>query len=141
MQTVCPITDKRINERVARLNALATVVLVVLFVIVNFWGGMLLMVIDFAIRGFVDSKYSPICQMNKWIALRLDLSPKMMNAGPKIFAAQVGLILSGIALVAALTGFSELSLVVAGILGLFSFLEAAFGFCVACKLYPLIRKK
>ena len=31
-----------------------------------------------------------------------------------------------------------LALVIAGTLGLFSFLEAAFGLCVACEIYPLV---
>jgi hypothetical protein len=30
------------------------------------------------------------------------------------------------------------ALTLAGLLGLFSFLEAAFGFCVACEIYPFV---
>lgn len=140
MQTVCPITDKRINEQVARLNALVTVLLVALFIALNFWGGLLLLVIDFMIRGFVDSKYSPICQMNKWIAQKTNMSAKLVNAGPKIFAAQVGLFLSTAALISFSFNCNYLCYGIAGILGFFSFLESAFGYCVACKLYPFIRR-
>lgn len=140
MQAVCPITDTRINERVARLNALITVLLVISFIFLDFWIGMILLLVDFGIRGFIDSKYSPICQMNKWLAKQLKLAPKMINAGPKIFAAQVGLVLSTFVIFAYIFDCGTICIAVAAMLALFSFLESAFGYCVACKLYPLFRK-
>lgn len=140
MQTVCPITDKRINERVARLNGLVTALLIAVFFIFNFQIALWALMIDFAIRGFIDSKYSPICRMNIWIANKLSLSPKIINAGPKIFAAQVGLFLTIIALLSTMTNFATICLVASGMLGFFSILESFFGYCVACKLYPLFRK-
>jgi hypothetical protein len=140
MQAVCPITDKRINERVARINALITVLLVASFIIFKFWGALVFLAIDFILRGFFDSKCSLICITSKWIVSRFKIGGKFMNAGPKIFAAQVGMVLSIIALTLFISGFRFTGLITASILGLFSFLESAFGFCVACKLYPLFRK-
>jgi hypothetical protein len=64
----------------------------------------------------------------------------MMNAGPKIFAAQFGWALATITLIAFSFGCSYVCLIVAGVLGLFSFLESAFGYCVACQLYPFFHK-
>lgn len=140
MQQVCPITDKRINEQVARLNGIVTVILVVLFILFEFWPGMLFLLIDFTLRGFIDNKYSPVCQFNIYLARSLNLTEKPMNAGPKIFAAQVGMLLSALALGAFALNCGTICLVIAGMLGFFSFLESAFGFCVACKLYPFIRR-
>jgi predicted membrane protein len=140
MQNVCPITDKRINEQVARLNGVVTVLLVILFILFDFWPGMLFLSIDFMLRGFFDSRLSPICQFNIVLARQLNLTEKMMNAGPKIFAAQVGMLLSGVALATFALNCGTICLVIAGMLGFFSFLESAFGFCVACKLYPFIRR-
>lgn len=62
----------------------------------------------------------------------------LLSAGPKIFAAQIGLVFSVIILLATLIGLITTALVFATILGIFSFLEAAFGICVACKLYPFL---
>jgi hypothetical protein len=140
MQQLCPITDRRIDERVARINGVITVFLVLLFVVFNFWIGLLFLALDFAIRGFIDSTYSPVCRLSKSIAKSMNYKPKLINAGPKIFAAQVGLFLAALALVGFAIGNSLFFLVVAGVLGFFSFLESAFGFCVACQLYPLFRK-
>lgn len=141
MQNVCPITDKRINEQVARLNAFFTVFLVLLFISFRFWPGVAFLFIDFLLRGFVDSKYSLMAVASKWISKQMNLSPKMINAGPKIFAAQVGAFLSIFILTAFAMGCHNICLVIAGVLGVFSFLESAFGICVACKLYPLIRRR
>jgi|WetSurMetagenome_2_1015567.scaffolds.fasta_scaffold332069_2 hypothetical protein len=141
MQAVCPITDKRINERVARINALITLLLVASFVIFKFWEVLALLAIDFILRGFFDSKCSLICIFSKWIVSRFKIGGKFMNAGPKIFAAQVGMVLSIIALTLFFSGFRISGLITASILGFFSFLESAFGYCVACKLYPLFRNE
>jgi hypothetical protein len=140
MQAVCPITDKKINERVARINAFITVLLVVSFIVFNFWPALVLLAIDFVTRGFFDSRCSVICITSKWIVSTFNLKGKVMNAGPKIFAAQVGLVFSIVAITLFFAGFQIAGIAVASILGLFSFLETAFGFCVACKLYPLFRK-
>jgi hypothetical protein len=139
MQAVCPITDKRINERVARINALITVLLVASFLVFKFWGALVFLAVDFCLRGFFDSKCSLICITSKWIVSRFNLGGKVINAGPKIFAAQVGLVFSIVAIALSFSGFLTSGLIVASILGLFSFLETTFGFCVACKLYPILR--
>jgi hypothetical protein len=36
------------------------------------------------------------------------------------------------------TGLNTTALVFATVLGIFSLLEAAFGICVACKIYPFV---
>lgn len=140
MQAVCPITDKRINERVARINALITFLLVVSFLIFKFWGSLVFLAVDFILRGFFDSKCSVICITSKWIVSHFNIGGKVINAGPKIFAAQVGVVFSIVALSLFFSGFHIAGVIVASILALFSFLESAFGFCVACKLYPFFRK-
>lgn len=140
MQTVCPITNKITDERVARLNGAFTVIFVALFIFLNWWWGMLFLAIDFFIRGFVDGKYSVLTQISKLLSNLFFRSPKRINAGPKIFAAQVGLMLSVLALLTFFIGCNWLCLVIAGVLGFFSLLESSLGFCVACKLYPFFRK-
>ena len=140
MQAVCPITNQRINEQVARMNALFTLFFIVTFIVFKFWIGLAFLMVDFWIRGFIGGKYSLLNRMNMWVVSQLNLSPKMINAGPKIFAAQVGTVLSSVALLGYFMGCSFFCIIIAGILGFFSFLEMAFGYCVACKLYPLFRR-
>jgi hypothetical protein len=140
MQSVCPITDKIINERVARINALLTVLLVSSFLLFRFWGALVFLGFDFILRGFFDSRCSLICITSKWIVTHFMKGGKVMNAGPKIFAAQVGTVLSIGSLSMYVFNFHLIGIVFASILLFFSFLESAFGYCIACKLYPIIRK-
>jgi hypothetical protein len=86
------------------------------------------------------SRYSPIGFSSRNIIHLLSLEELLINAGPKIFAARIGLVFSVIILLATLIGLITTALVFATILGIFSFLEAAFGICVACKLYPYVYK-
>jgi hypothetical protein len=50
----------------------------------------------------------------------------------------MGFILTSLAILSFMLSFMVLSMVLAGILTLFSFLEGAFGFCVACRIYPFV---
>ena len=137
---ICPISNQKINETVARLNGLFTVLLLISFVITTnaFIVGFLL--IDFLLRATNNSKFSPLAIISKSIAKQLALKQKMINAGPKIFAARIGVVFSVLILATSLLGFETASLSLTGIFGLCAFLEAAFGFCVACEIYPFVYK-
>lgn len=137
---ICPISNKRVNERVARLNGFFTVLLIILFRFTGQWFIPAFLAIDFLMRSGGLSRFSPISFLSRSILKLLSIDKLLINAGPKIFAARIGLIISSAILVASLTGLNLLALSLAGILGLFSFLEAAFGFCVACEIYPYVYK-
>ncbi|MGQ1948372.1 DUF4395 domain-containing protein [Geofilum sp. OHC36d9] len=134
----CPISERKINEQVARINAAFTVLFLIVFAYTGSLWFMAFMVIDFLLRGSSLAQYSLVGITSKQIVKLLPVEVQLINAGPKIFAARIGLLLTSVVLVATLFGLNTLALAVAGVLGLFSFLEAAFGFCVACKIYPFV---
>lgn len=140
MQNVCPITDKRMNEQVARMNAFVTFSLVLLFIVFGFRYAIYFLLVDFIIRGFVDGRYSLLSFLNIRIASALKISPKIINAGPKIFAAQVGVLFTLLITLGIILNYPYFALTLAVVLAFFSFLEMAFGICVACKIYPFIRR-
>jgi len=84
------------------------------------------------------AKFSLVAISSKNIAKYLHVKELLINAGPKIFAARIGLILSSLIVISYLLNAKILAMIIAGMLGLFSFLEAALGFCVACEIYPYI---
>ncbi len=135
---ICPISDKKINERVARINGVFSVLLLILFGFTGQWFIPAFLAVDFFMRSGNLSRFSPVGYSSRNIVKLLSLGELLINAGPKIFAARIGLVLSSAILVASAAGFNMLALSVAGILGLFSFLEAVFGFCVACEIYPYV---
>ncbi|GET24432.1 DUF4395 domain-containing protein [Prolixibacter sp. NT017] len=137
---ICPISDKKINERVARVNGAFTVLLLILFGFTGQWFIPAFLAVDFLMRSGNFSKYSILGNSSKSIVKWLPIEEQLINAGPKIFAARIGFIFSLVIFLTAFLGLNLSSIIVAGILSLFSFLEAVFGICVACKLYPYVYK-
>jgi len=141
MTEVCPISEKQINERIARLSASISFILVAIFLVTLFKPILVFLIIDYIIRGFFDAKYSPIRIAGQFISNSIGIHPRYINAGPKIFAAKIGVVLSTAILLSFHFEFMILGYVIAGILIFFSFLEGIFGFCVACKIYPFLFNK
>lgn len=135
---ICPISDKKINEKVARLNGAFTVLLLLIFGFTGQWFILAFLAADFLTRSGNLSRYSPVGFSSRKIVKILSLEELLINAGPKLFAARIGLVFSVIILLAFVTGMHLTALVFSSVLGVFSFLEAAFGICVACKIYPFI---
>jgi len=140
MQESCPISFDQINEKAARINGALTVILLVTFIFSqSIWIAAFLS-IDFLTRGFLKPKFSLLAKISKGILKILRSKPQMTNAGPKLFAAKLGFAFSVMVSALFLADLILPSLVIAGIFAFFAFLEAAFGFCVACKVYPLLLK-
>lgn len=138
LSAICPVSEKKIDENIARLVAAQTVVLLLAFAFTQHWLPVVVLLFDFGFRSAQQAAYSPLALVGKQIAKLSNLSPKIQNAGPKIFAARIGLLFSGLTFIALLFGSLPTALVFAAIFGFCALLEAAFAFCVACKIYPFI---
>jgi hypothetical protein len=137
MFKVCPINERQINENVTRLNALVTFIVMSIFMFTPFKWILFFLPLDFALRAWSGGRFSPVGRMNRYLVRSLNLGEILINEGPKVFAARIGLALSALALVSFVAGFNLAAYILGGILVFFSFLEAVFGFCVACKIYPI----
>jgi hypothetical protein len=136
----CPISDKKINERVARINAVFTVLILLTF---GFTQNILLLIflgIDFLLRATSWSKFSLIAVTSRTIVKYLPVGNYLINAGPKIFAARIGLLLTSLIVVLLTLKLGHAAFLLIGVLALFSLLEGAFGICVACIIYPYVYK-
>lgn len=134
----CPVSPKSIDERIARINAGITAGLVGVFITGNFAYTLIFLAIDFLLRTSGKEKLSLVAIASSNIARYLKVRKNIINAGPKLFAARIGFFLSVLAFVAWQFEWKTFSIVVAAILGLFSFLEAVAGICVACMIYPFV---
>ncbi len=138
MAEACPISFESINERVARVNGALTVLSMIIFLFTPFKTIVLILGADLFIRGFLKPKYSFYSLLSRGILEKLHLKPVMTNAGPKIFAAKVGFVFCCIITLFHFFGMPTVCFIFGSTLLFFAFLEAAFGFCVACRLYPYI---
>src|SRR5690349_13746742 len=94
----------------------------------------IVLLVDFFVRGFTQLRYSPLSWLASKIVGLLKLPEIKIDKAPKIFAARVGFLF---ALASTLLFFVSppASLVVALTLMGFALLEAVFGFCVGCIVY------
>jgi hypothetical protein len=136
MVKICPISERNINENVSRLNASFTLIIGVLFIITGSFWFLFAMLTDFIFRLLSEGKLSPLIKLNTYLLENFNARKVIINAGPKIFAARIGLLLTAISLLFWFLNLPFASFITAGILVFFSFLESVFGFCVACKIYP-----
>ena len=134
----CPISDHKTDEMVARTNAGFTVLVIIAYLVTSNFLFVAFLVVDFMMRSLELPKFSLVGISSKNILKYLQAKSKPINAGPKIFAARIGLVLRAITLLAIVFHANVLVIGLTLLLGTFSFLEFAFGFCVACLIYPYI---
>lgn len=132
---VCPISEQRVNEQVTRINAMFTIGITTLALVINSVALLVFMMADFYIRAFTDLKYSPISYVSHSLSNTLSLPVKLIDKAPKIFAARLGFLMSLTITVLYVFGFNLASYIVAGILVFFAGLEFIFAICVGCLIY------
>lgn len=136
----CPISEKTIDENVARCNAAFTVALLIVFAFTQSVIPLLLLAVDFFMRAVDLSSYSLLKISSQGLVRSLSFKKNPINAAPKLFAARLGFIMAFAITIAVILNYHSLALVIAAMLGLLSFLEASIGFCLACKIYPFLYK-
>ena len=136
----CPISARRIDEHIARLNGAQTVLLLTVFLVSGSIISVVFLLIDFSLRSGNMSRYSVLSFLSKTVAQSVRLKPALINAGPKIFAARIGLVFNIAIIFSFLAGLNNLAFVFTGVFATFAFLESAFGICVACLIYPVVYK-
>jgi hypothetical protein len=138
MNAMCPVSFEKIDENVARINAAQAVVLL-LFFLFSPWKWLILIVAaDFCVRSFWQPKYSLFVMISRQIIALLKLKPVLVDAAPKIFAARIGFLFSCLLTVCWLLHLGTAALIIGLMFAGCAFLEAAFRFCVACTMYPLV---
>ncbi len=135
---ICPISDKTINENVARLNGIFTVALLAIFLVTENLIPVLFLLFDFTLRTSRLRKYSPFAVISTRILSALKIKNKPVNAGPKIFAAGIGVFFNIAIITFSLVNYPAVASVFALVFAFCAFLEGVFGFCVACKIYPYV---
>ena len=136
----CPISNKKIDEHVARLNGGFTLLFIAVYILPGSIIPVIFLFGDFALRSGSLSRFSPLAYLSRTTVKILALKPLLINAGPKIFAARIGLVFNTLIVIFYLLNLKDLSFVFTGIFGVCAFLESVFGYCVACQVYPFVYK-
>lgn len=137
---ICPISDRKIDEHVARFNGGFTLLFLGLYFITGSVLPVVFLILDFSLRSGRWFRFSLFSFLSKNITKSLALKPLPINAGPKIFAARIGVVFSMAVLLSALSGLETTTIVISAVFGTCAFLESVFGYCVACQIYPFVYK-
>lgn len=135
---VCPISEEKVNERVTRINAFLTVLLVVAGFFLHSVYFFVFLLADFYIRAFTFLKFSPISYISSSLANALNLSKKPIGKAQKIFAARLGFVMSLAIIVLLFLNLNLAAMIIGGILVFFATLEFALGICVGCIIYTYL---
>lgn len=137
-QLVCPISDKRVDEQVTRINALIGVLLVSAGLLFNSVVFLAFLTIDFYIRAFSNVRYSPVNYLSMQMANAMNLNKKEIDKAPKIFAARIGFLMSLTITVLMIAHLNTASILIGGILVFFASLEFALAICMGCIMYTYL---
>jgi hypothetical protein len=120
--------------------ALTTVVLAVVLLTGSAWL-LAAQTVVFALGAFVGLQASPYGAMYRRV-VRPRLAPpaELEAAAPPRFAQGVGFAFGLVGTVALVVGATTVGLVAVGLALAAAFLNAAFGFCLGCEMYLLVRR-
>ena len=131
-----------VNEISARLVAAGVVVMALATLALDARWFTVVIAYGFLARVLTGPTLSPLGQLvTRVITPRLGLPPRAVPGPPKRFAQGIGAVVTtavaGLALVADQWALAQALL---GLIAVFAFLEAAFGFCVGCKIFALLMR-
>jgi Domain of unknown function (DUF4395) len=139
------MAQPKIDPRGARFAAaLTTVLLAVVLLTAPSPVGVTLLAVQtilFAVGAVTGVQRTPYAWLFKnLVRPRLDAPTELEDAAPPRFAQAVGLAFAVVALAGYLSGASLLGAVATGFALGAAFLNAAFGFCLGCEVYLLVRR-
>ena len=137
MTLACPVNKETVDDRVARLCALVILVPLGLSLTLQSAWPACFLAVDFGLRGFGARRWSPVARLSRALAALLGSAPKPTNAGPKAFAAKLGLLFSVAVALALMLGWESLAWIAGAPFALCALLEGGLGFCVGCHIYQL----
>lgn len=135
---ICPISTEKIPEHLPRIIAFFNISIMVSYIITGLHWIIALLVIDFLLRGYDYSKYSPIFHLSMFASKVVKLKSKKIDKAPKLFASRLGGFMMLIALPFSLLGFETVAFSIIGIVIALSTLECVLSFCVGCVIYTFL---
>jgi len=130
-----------VNEVSARLVATGVVLMVALTIAFDLEWATAVIAYGFVARVLTGPTLSPLGQLvTRVVTPRLAVPERLVPGPPKRFAQGIGVVFSVTALVLTVLGQWTAAEVVLGLLGAAAFFEAAFGYCLGCKVFAVLMR-
>lgn len=135
---LCPLAGYPIDEKAARIVAAltASIAMAIPFAAPNVQFALVaLLILDFTPRAVSRPRLSPLSRLALAVLKRLAIKPHKVDAGPKRFAARIGLAMLLAMLGCLAIGSDAGLLALLAMLAVCAALESALGFCVGCWIW------
>jgi hypothetical protein len=130
-----------VDPRGPRFAAWVTTVVLAAVLVTGWWPLLAAQAVVFALGAFVGLHVSPYSLLYRYlVAPRLGPTGEREDAAPLRFAQGVGFAFAVVGTVGYAAGFTPLGIVATAFALAAAFLNAAFGFCLGCETYLLIRR-
>jgi len=130
-----------VDPRGPRFSAIVTTVVLAVVLVSGWWPLLAAQAVVFAVGAFVGLRPAPYSVLyRRLVAPRLRPTSEREDAAPLRFAQAVGFVFAFVGTIAYATGFTTAGVVATAFALLAAFLNAAFGFCLGCEVYLLLRR-
>ena len=140
MSAVCPLNFERVDANVTRFSALFVAALVGLYLYTTNVFILYFLTFDFVMKLFLNRGISPISMLAEFLKGVFKIKNHLVDGGAKRLAGLFGLFFVLLLIITHYLDLWAASLVVAVIFLSCSLLDVFFGFCIACKIYFIIKK-
>jgi hypothetical protein len=140
MAQQCPLLFRQVDTTVIRINTLFVIAGVIAYLLSGIAAIVMLVIIDFLLRLYGYKHISPTQNVSLWIQRKFSLPVKMEDAGAKRLAAYFGVGFMGAIVVLHWLGIGWAVHAVTALYLACAFLDLFFGFCIACKIYYMVKK-
>lgn len=135
----CPISIHRIDSNLVRLIAFQVCILGLAYFLTNNIYFIVIILLDFSVRSLKIKKLSLFNLIGSSIISFFKIKPKMCDEAPKRFALNFGLIILTVIILTAYFQYQYMTIILVAALLICAFLEAAFDYCVGCKIHYFIQ--
>ncbi len=130
-----------IDPRGPRFGALITTAVLVVVLITGSTWLLAAQLVVFAVGAIFGLKYAPYGFVYRWLVRpRLGPPEELEAEAPPRFAQGVGMVFAMIGVIGYATGVSGLGIAATALAVIAAFLNGAFGICLGCEMYLLIRR-
>ncbi|HZB32034.1 MAG TPA: DUF4395 domain-containing protein [Streptosporangiaceae bacterium] len=131
----------QVDPRGQRFAAAVTSVVLVAVLVTGSWLLLAAQALVFAIGAGFGARYTPYALIFRGLLRpRLGPPPQLEDAAPPRFSQGVGLVFAAVGVVGYGSAVTWLGLIATAMALAAAFLNAAFGFCLGCELYLLIKR-
>jgi hypothetical protein len=128
-------TPPTASESKIRHTAFFALVLTIIYLITGYGLALLFLLLDFTLRAFDLSRYSPLGFLSGQTAKTLKLPAKPVYMPPKRFAARIGFVFCLGVTILHYTDEEVAATILGAVLAIFAALESLVGFCAGCYVY------